>query len=192
MALLIVWILFLLWIFGMLALFGGIIAYGHASEGVEYANLPTVTAATMPVYPPGGYYYVPAAVPSTVEEIHRRDTETVMICAGCVLLGMIGGGVVAVCMWHARGVRRIVAFLPPVAGVGVALSNWMSDPTMRKVHEIGEWRMGLCFALQCAGVLLGLRLGRPIARVALGIMIPPRARQHLACLWTTDGKLLKV
>jgi hypothetical protein len=40
--------------------------------------------------------------------------------------------------------------------------------------------------------VIGLWLGRLIARAALGIILPPKTRQHLAFLWTTDGRQLKL
>jgi hypothetical protein len=44
--------------------------------------------------------------------------------------------------------------------------------------------------LESAGLGVGLLLGRPVARALLRILVPPKPRQHLAFLWTIDGKRL--
>jgi hypothetical protein len=43
-------------------------------------------------------------------------------------------------------------------------------------------------AVQSLGVVLGIFLGRPIARTLVRMLIPPKPRQALTFLWTIDGK----
>lgn len=47
--------------------------------------------------------------------------------------------------------------------------------------------VGVAFALVMA---LGLLIGRPIARLAVSVFVPPRARQLFAFLWHCDGKTM--
>ena len=37
-------------------------------------------------------------------------------------------------------------------------------------------------------VVLGTRIGRPVARGLLRMFLPPKARQHFSFLWNVDGK----
>ncbi|HEY8750969.1 MAG TPA: hypothetical protein VIM11_23495 [Tepidisphaeraceae bacterium] len=188
-ALLIVWIGFLIWVFGMLALFQGMVAYGHAFSAVQY---PTVAPTTRGGFQPGAWHYVIREPAENDDEARRRTIQDIMTTVGSLLLGIIAGGVVSVCMWHTRGLRRLVAFVPMIVGVGFAMLGWMSDPMARYVRHVGNARFGWSVAFICAGTIAGLWLGRPFARAALVIIVPPKTRQHLAFLWTTDGKQLKL
>jgi hypothetical protein len=190
LGLLIVWILFLIFVFGMLTIFHGVVASGNTSAAVEFQPIASNPAASFQ-----GYQYVLRHPPRDDDEAHRRRFEQLMIAFAAVLLGAVAGGVVSVCMWHLRDWRRLVAFVPALVGVGIAFMAWTNDPmtlVTRDVRDVAYGRMGFCLALEAAGVMLGLRLGRPFARAALTIVLPPKPRQHLAFLWTTDGKLLKL
>jgi hypothetical protein len=133
-ALLIVWIGFLIWAFGMLALFQGMIAYGHAFAAVQYPNM---TPTTQPTFPGPAWVYVLRDPPENEEEARRRVIQEVMSAVGCVVLGMIAGGIVSICMWHTRGIRRIVAFLPAIVGAGFALLIWIDDSMTHNVRGSG-------------------------------------------------------
>jgi hypothetical protein len=57
--------------------------------------------------------------------------------------------------------------------------------------DIRTWvinRVLLMFAIQSAGILLGIMLGRKLSRTLVRMVIPPKPRQMLAFLWLTDGK----
>jgi hypothetical protein len=108
------------------------------------------------------------------------------------LLGAISGGAVSVFLWHVHDWRRLVAFAPALIGVGFTFVGWSNDAAAIQVQNIVRDQTAFCAILEIVGVLLGLWLGRPIARAALSLVLPPKPRQHLAFLWATDGKQLKV
>jgi len=190
-ALLAAWALFLIFALGMLTLFQGIMANGHARGGVEYDQTTFQPAATMPVrwVPPSFRLRDP---PATAEEERERWTEDMMVRAGATFFGMLTGGFAAVFMWHLKRWWRVVAFVPPLVGVGFAALGWSNMASMRYVREFGYGRMREILLLECIGVAVGLWLGRPVARAVLTILLPPKPRQHLAFLWRTDGKELKL
>jgi hypothetical protein len=65
---------------------------------------------------------------------------------------------------------------------------WISDPTTILIREWGIVQIGLYLLIEIPGVAIGAWIGRPIARLLLKILVPPKARQHLAFLWIVDGK----
>ena len=188
LGLLITWILFLLGFFGLLTLFDGVTAYGFTQVEVEFRP---VTATTTVAWP-GGYQYQLRPPPQSDAEAYRRRVDQIMVTTIAILLGCIAGGAVSVCMWHVSGWRVLVGFLPPFIGVGFTLVTWINDPTAEFVQDVAFTHMGWIFSAECVGVLFGLRFGRPVARAALTILVPPRPRQHLSFLWTTDGKTLRI
>lgn len=194
-ALLAAWGLFLLLAFALLAMFQGIMANGHARDGVEwdqqqmYAPMPPTTMPLRRYIPPT---YKLRDPPATAEEARQRQTEDGFVRAGAAFFGCLTGAFAAVFMWHLKRWWRLVAFVPPLVGVGFAMLGWANSPMMRFVRGYGYARMQEILLLECLGVALGLWLGRPFARGLLTILIPPKPRQHLAFLWWTDGKQLKV
>ena len=190
LGLLIVWVLFLLGVFAVLTIFHGVVASGFVQEAVMFENVPPANPRN-----PGAvwrYHYVPRPSPRDAEQASRESFQMAVMVLLTVLLGAVPGGVVSVCMWHVRDWRRLVAFVPALVGVGIAFLVWTNEPSAREVQGIVQKRLGLCLLLESVGVLLGLLLGLWFARGALSILVPPKARQHLAFLWTIDGKQLKL
>jgi hypothetical protein len=185
--LLMFWILFLLGLFVLLSIFHGVMANGFVHTSVQFQNIaPRANARVW------RYYYVERTPPLDRDEASRERFERAVLLLVSVLLGAIAGGLVSVCMWHVHDWRRFVAFAPAFLGVGITFLGWSNDPSARQVQGIVREQIALCLALELIGVLVGLRLGRPLARAALSIILPPKPRQHLAFLWTTDGKQLKL
>ena len=95
--------------------------------------------------------------------------------------------VVVVPHWRRRAYAGLVLVMPVVAGVLVALI-WSKEAP----HLFG-W--GLLYVtahtgVQMLGGLAGIILGRPVARLAVRIFLPPGVRPKLAFLWLADNKPL--
>ena len=181
------WVLFLLGLFALLTLFHGLMATGFVQQAVQFENVAPTSAAGI-----WRYHYIPRPAPATSGEVSQyRFQKTVMVLT-TVLLGAVAGGVVSVCMWYVRGIRRLLAFAPALLGVGISFLGWTNDPSASLVQDIVRRQSTICLLLETLGVVLGLYLGRPFARAALSMLLPPKPRQHLSFLWTTDGKQLKV
>jgi len=186
-ALLVWWVFFLLLLFGLLTLFQGMIAYGYVADSVRWTNVPLPNGKMMiSRYEARDY----AAEPADSQQRHQTESLTLGVIA--IILAGFGGCVFSVFFWHARGAGRLLAFLPPLIGCSVATLIWLSDPLTEFVRVFGVVRIGTFFLLESASVAAGLVFGRPIARGVLTLIVPPKPRQHLAFLWTTDGKALPV
>ncbi len=181
------WVLFLLGLFALLTLFHGLMATGFVQQAVQFENV-------APTSPSGiwRYHYIARPAPATPEEVSQYRFQKTVTVLVALLLGAVAGGAVSVCMWHVRGFRTLLAFAPALLGVGISFLGWSNDPSARFVQDIVRGQSVICLLLETLGVALGLYFGRPFARAALSMLLPPRPRQHLAFLWTTYGKQLKV
>jgi hypothetical protein len=185
--LLMFWIVSLLLAFGLLSLFLGMSNYGNMISRMTFEQ----TAPT-PSNPYPRYHRVLAPPPVTEREISRRRYEDAMMAFLMGMLGLITGVLAALAFWHVHGWRRLVALLPPLLGFAGAWLTVIDDDDLETLRRWAMGRLGLGLLWECAAVLIGLYLGRPLARAALHILLPPRGRQHLAFLWTTDGRTLKL
>lgn len=189
-ALLLAWMVFLLGSFGLGTLFLGMAAYGHASEGTRWEQIPQgVPNAPGQTYMTMRYVVDDRSSIPPEEAAQRRQQKIVLGCVAAVL-GTIVGGMFSAFLWHCRGWRRLFAFVPPLVACGFAATIWSTDSMTVMIRDWGQRRIGEYFLWECLWVAIGLLVGRPIARGALHILLPPRLRQHLAFLWTTDGKQL--
>jgi hypothetical protein len=85
-----------------------------------------------------------------------------------------------------------VGLLPPLIGFAGACLAVVGDNDLDHLRNWALRWLALGLLWESAFVLAGLTLGRPIARAALHILLPPKACQHLSFLWTTDGKTLRI
>ncbi len=87
--------------------------------------------------------------------------------------------------WRRFGYFVPVALLPAAAA---ALARWGWSLEAPRLSAWGDsYILGLASANLAAG-LLGVRFGRPLARLVVMLVLPPRTRQVLAFLWLADGK----
>jgi hypothetical protein len=195
--LLVVWVVFLLGLFSLCSLFLGMVAYGHPSILTTYEAAPYVrvrlntsmpTAIQQASYP-YRYVRIPRQTNSGNAESDHRELQGRLILASiAAALALITGGLFSILLWHCKGWGRLFALLPPILGcIGAALA-WISDPTTILIREWGIVQIGLYLLIEIPGVAIGAWIGRPIARLLLKILVPPKARQHLAFLWIVDGK----
>ena len=115
-----------------------------------------------------------------------------------ILLLMGGlGAVMAVAMPHLRWKGRVALAL--LVGALAGVFWWMSETMMRNPYSYygGAWEawralfpvLGpLAGGIGLACLLVGLCVGRPLARGLVVLLLPPRLRGPLAFLWRADGK----
>jgi hypothetical protein len=182
--LLVFWMLFIVALFALCTTFLGIAAYGHVMNNVRFSQVGVPKAPGRSVY----VYAIYTPQPADKDAAERQLYEQVAMALLAVALGTITGGLFSVVLWHLKSSWRALAWIPPLLGCGIAAVAWVNDP-----WAVLIWRWGLCwivayYFLESAAVGAGLLLGRPIARGLLRILLPPAPRQHLAFLWTVDGK----
>ena len=185
--LLVGWVLFLVVLFTLLAIFQGVMANGFVHESVQFENVsPFVRGGVW------RYHYVERPPSLDKDQASRERFQKSVIILVSLLLGAVAGGVVSVCMWHVSDWRRFVAFAPALLGVGVTFLGWSTDASASQVQDVVRLQTLFCLLLESLGVVLGLAVGRPVARAVLSIILPPKPRQHLAFLWNTDRKRLRL
>lgn len=73
----------------------------------------------------------------------------------------------------------------------IPIIDWMSRPPswtrQAASQQIGPLVMGLSFFWGLFWLILGMMIGRPIARALVLLLLPPRMRSTMAFLWLTDG-----
>jgi hypothetical protein len=189
--LLFIWVMFLFFGFGLSTLFLGMLPYAHLrtsthwQEAVEW-NLQSRTWVTRYVYS------IEPGHTLTPEEIRQERYALFMIEATAGTLAVLVGIFHSVFFWHVKGATRALAFVFPLISFMGASAFWLLNPMARFLRGWGIATLCVDLLFQCACVVAGLAFGRPIARALLRWFIPPKPRQHLAFLWTTDGKKLPV
>ena len=186
--LLVFWMLFIVALFALCTTFLGMAAYGHVMNKVKFAQVGVPGAPGQSI----NVYAIDTPKPGDQDAAERQFYEQIAMAAVAVVLGALAGGLFSVVLWHLKSGRRALAWLPPLVGCGVASLIWVNDPTAILIWRWGLWWIVAYFFIESAAVGAGLLLGRPIARGLLRILLPPAPRQHLAFLWTIDGKQLKL
>ena len=120
-----------------------------------------------------------------------RDYElfvtTILSVSLLVAFGVGRFTVVVVPHWRRRAYAGLVLAMPVVAGALVALI-WSKE-----APHLFDWGLPYIAAhtgVQMLGGLAGIILGRPVARLAVRIFLPPGVRPKLAFLWLADNKPL--
>ena len=189
--LLVIWVLFVMVLFSLCALFLGMIAYGHVMNNVTWTQVAEPAAGKTGKFIQTRYEYrirTPQADDPFWAQRQRFEQGAMGAVAGG--LGFLTGAFFTAILWHLRWPWRAVAWLPPLVGCAVAGLIWVSDSMAVRIWQWGlNWIMAY-FVLECVAVAVGLALGRPIVRGILRLLLPPKPRQHLAFLWTVDGKRL--
>jgi hypothetical protein len=106
--------------------------------------------------------------------------------------GLAIGMATAVFLWHLRW-RAYLLVIPPMIVVGLLYWAWGAG-MMEVTDAVRHW-----LAVRAAGygvwegfwLVVGIWIGRPVARMGLRLLLPERLLQHLAFLWYRDGKVVK-
>lgn len=167
-------------------------------SGAMPATMPGLTAQPVPGGPiitiSGGNVSVAPAVGMTLQRVARpawRDWEDVLLLVlvhgGELLLGFALAAWLAIVLHHWRRWGNLLVVVILIGGAGLAVwSLWSFE-----APELSQWATPYLVILTSAalvGGLGGVYLGRPAARLAVRLLLPPRARQPLAFLWVADGK----
>ena len=111
------------------------------------------------------------------------------ILVGSFLTAFVCGAFAVVVFphWHRAACAGLVLAMP-VAVNGLVALVWSHE-----APQLFTWGMQYVIAhagVQGLGGLVGVALGRPLARLAVRITLPPSLRPRLAFLWLADGKPL--
>lgn len=131
---------------------------------------------------------------SPVVRSFSRESQLFWLFGSLILLP--GGAVLACLMPHARGVRRVM--IPGVVGaIGLGIvsivvlvdrSQGSGRNAVDCVLELVGIRAYVPHVLVlCVPVLVGVYLGRPMARGLVRWLVPPRQYVHFGWLWSADG-----
>jgi hypothetical protein len=185
------WVFFLLMLFGLFSLFLGMTAYGHVlSQTSPIGGQMMIAGQTQPTMTP--YHYVWRDTPPAGSEAATEALQEEIILVGvATLLGFLSGASFAIFLWHCKGWPRLFCLLPALAGCAGAAVIWVGDSMSVTIRGGGVGQICLVWTLQMVAAWIGLATGRPIARAVIRILVPPKPRQHLSFLWTTDGKVLR-
>lgn len=119
---------------------------------------------------------------------------------GLLAVGLAGGIIGSVAMLHATRRRAAAMMLLPVLvaaaiqisvhvsrATDLAASNFESAYAIARV-ELGPILFAISDMWMYAGMLVGVFIGRPVARWLVRTLLPPRHMSALAFLWVAEGK----
>jgi hypothetical protein len=193
---LVVWLMFLFFGFGLATLFMGIMPYSHLRSFTHWEWHKEFDSHTQSMIDRGYYgfgrYGYGAGQVKNDEQVQNDRVAIFIFGAVAGAMAFLAGVFHAVFLWHVKGRWRLLALAFPLIGFAGAAMFWFMDFMSRYLHAWGMSRLAIYLLLECAGVLAGLACGRAIARALLRWFLPPKPRQHLAFLWTTDSKELPI
>jgi hypothetical protein len=183
------WVLTILGASLVLALIQVGIAAGTLDELTTYCEVPLSAAG--PLQPAERARISPAE--STVWRQQPRELTSEYIAflwlmyALAAAVGWAFAMLLVVTMHHWRRVGYLVpvTLLPAAVGAIIWYIWSVTCP------HLSEWGAGYILRLagaNLAGGVLGVCFGRPLARLVVTLVLPPRIRQVLAFLWLADGK----
>ncbi|HSV13414.1 MAG TPA: hypothetical protein VLI90_04100 [Tepidisphaeraceae bacterium] len=116
-------------------------------------------------------------------------SATVLIVAS-LALGFFVGTLMVAFLWHWARWRYVLGIIMPALAASFAMWIYMSQREYQYVEQWCVSRTWTMAAVQAAGMMLAIRLGRPLARAIVRSIIPPKPRQLLTFLWRVDGKTM--
>jgi hypothetical protein len=176
----------------MLAIVAGFFFLGLAEGATSYATLDELTirggsesrrVGTTTIYTWTGNYgplEVKADFPEYKLFVTLILTGSFMIAFSCGLFA-----VVVLPHWRRVAYVGLMLAMPIVVGCLVAIA-WAHDAP--HLFDWGLPYVGAHTGLQLLGGVVGVIFGRPLARLAVHIFLPPSVRPRLAYLWLADGK----
>jgi hypothetical protein len=115
---------------------------------------------------------------------------TPILCAVSVFIGFILGTLVVTLFWHWPRGRYFWCLLIPLMPAGFLSLIYSQNSGYEMIRAQIAGRIAGQTGLQCFGILLGVLVGRKVSRTVVRMLVPPKARQLLAFLWTVDGKAM--
>jgi hypothetical protein len=100
---------------------------------------------------------------------------------------MIIGILIAAAFFHLRRRAYFSLVLPAFAAI-IAFLVWKTEPF---TDTFTVWSLGflsLWSLFDISFLALGIGIGRPVCRLVVSLLIPPKPRQYFAFLWLADGK----
>ena len=121
------------------------------------------------------------------------DREFMILFLPATVTSLCAGVFWSITLLGAR--RRSVVVVPMVAGAiaaVMALSIIMSNGSSMSAGEVAKGQVAvlavpLMIGVQIAAAMLGIFIGRKVARFVVLLALPPRGRVSFSLLWTRDG-----
>jgi hypothetical protein len=131
-------------------------------------------------------HLTPWNVPTTPD--YSGLSTMLYISAGSITTGFIAAALCVTLLWHWKRPRYLWTIILPLLPVLILAVIFHESPEYEGIRIQCMQRV-LCQAgIQSVGILIGVFLGRMLARGVVRMFIPPRPRQFLAFLWLVDGK----
>jgi hypothetical protein len=182
-------VLLVAWILGIVAVF---IFAGIGEGAISYATLDELTVH-------GGYERQQVGNTTTITWLrglgplevqadfpfHKSFIAAVLACSLAIAFACGMFAVVVLPHWPRAAYAALVLTIPLVAGALVAIGWSQNAP------HLFNWTLTYLVAhvgVQLAGGVVGIAGGRPLARLAVRIFLPPGVRPRLAYLWLVDEK----
>ncbi len=147
--------------------------------------LPVYLGTTQPATTPVHYVRLltPPTQPATF--YHPGRFELAILSSLSAALGLLTGILLVVLFWHWNKKRYFLVLLLPFAAAAwdLLVMCRFEDNAYEYIRLWATERVLYHAAIQTAFILLGILIGRPLARLLLRMFIPPKPRQHLAFLW---------
>jgi hypothetical protein len=179
--------LLLLWI---VVIFAGVGLLGLWMFGMDVASVEAFSRYREIKDRTGWRYVIIEAGPETFSNLAEYWFTWSLVLAGSLASGGLMGAFLATFLWH---IRRWWWILTGVIPVVLALLVWiiycLEGPRVENMTWIAAATLRQGF-FQFAGLVLGLVLGRPVARGILRVLLTRRVLQHVVFLWQVDGRTL--
>ena len=130
-----------------------------------------------------------AYIPSNGNEAPGWSVAAALLF-GSLVLGVIVGMLLATALWHWPRWRYAFGCVLPLLACSVLTFIFIKADQYQPVRRWAIERCIMIMAIQCVGVLIGTRVGRPLSRAVARMVVPPKPRMLLAFLWTADGLAL--
>jgi hypothetical protein len=176
------WTLTAIAIFLASGFFTGLFSYIHLdyystrnypqSAYVSYRDVPRIVK---PTPSPASYEY------------ERFDTPWKVLGSLSIANAVLLGSFCAISMWHVRKERLYFALAWPILAALVTYGLWWANENIDLIVSWSIVRLTLYTVINITAMAVGLKVGRPIARFLLRVLVSPKLRQHVHFLWVCDG-----
>ncbi|MCP4250345.1 MAG: hypothetical protein GY778_25155 [bacterium] len=179
-----IWVFVVIGVFGLMWLGEGGLSYSTLDELTVYGGfrIQRINAATVRTWGGTGTVEIREGYPQ-----YGMFVALVLTCS--YLLAYLCGLWAVVILPHWRRAAYLgLVLVTPLLIFGIVAVAWNQEAP----HLLywGLIHLGAHAGAQVAGGVTGVLMGRPVARLALRVLLPPSLRPRLAYLWMVDGKPL--